>query len=181
MRSLRKTALLAVAGIAVLWFSFSMLFLHKLSDDSGPQLPPSLPDLKIRVIESSVDKAAGGSAAVGGNGAAVALTLAAAKLAALERENAELKRLMSSRSSASVVQSIPNSPIEKASDAAPLARDDSFFRASFDRFEAFVLKPSEDRIPGIGLRCCAECICIIVRGVIPRSLELHSILQPAQK
>ena len=119
MRSLRKTALLAVAGIAVLWFSFSMLFLHKLSDDSGPQLPPSLPDLKIRVIESSVDKAGGGSAAAGGNGAAVALTLAAAKLAALERENAELKRLMSSRSSASVVQSIPNSPIEKASDAAP--------------------------------------------------------------
>ena len=115
----------AVAGIAVLWFSFSMLFLHKLSDDSGPQLPPSLPDLKIRVIESSVDKAGGGSAAAGGNGAAVALTLAAAKLAALERENAELKRLMSSRSSASVVQSIPNSPSEKASDAAPLARDDS--------------------------------------------------------
>ena len=181
MRSLRKTALLAVVGIAVLWFSFSMLFLHKLSDDSGPQLPPSLPDLKIRVIESSVDKAGGGSAAAGGSGAAVALTLAAAKLAALERENAELKRLMSSRSSASVVQSIPNSPFEKASDAAPLARDDSFFRASFDRFEAFVLKPSEDRIPGIGLPCCAECICVIVRGVIPRSLELHSILQPAQK
>ena len=152
MRSLRKTALLAVVGIAVLWFSFSMLFLHKLSDDSGPQLPPSLPDLKIRVIESSVDKAGGGSAAAGGSGAAVALTLAAAKLTALERENAELKRLMSSRSSASVVQSIPNSPFEKASDAAPLARDDSFFRASFDRFEAFVLKPSEDRIPGIGLR-----------------------------
>ena len=158
-----------------------MLFLHKLSDDSGPQLPPSLPDLKIRVIESSVDKAGGGSAAAGGNGAAVALTLAAAKLAALERENAELKRLMSSRSSASVIQSIPNSPVEKASDVAPLARDDSFFRASFDRFEAFVLKPSEDRIPGIGLPCCAECICVIVRGVIPRSLELHSILQPAQK
>ena len=158
-----------------------MLFLHKLSDDSGPQLPPSLPDLKIRVIESSVDKAGGGSAAAGGNGAAVALTLAAAKLAALERENAELKRLMSSRSSASVVQSIPNSPFEKASDAAPLARDDSFFRASFDRFEAFVLRPSEDRIPGIGLRCCAECKCVIVRGVIPCSLELHSILHHAQK
>jgi hypothetical protein len=85
------------------------------------------------------------------------VNLAALKIAALEKENLELKRQAliaqkeSKRSEANKLVSEPSpilaSPLQPKE---PHSRDSPSFRAAFDKFEAFVLKPSEDRIPGMG-------------------------------
>ena len=139
--------------MSVIWLGSSLLFLRQLSDEHGPALPSSLPAAKADVNAAKT---------VDNNPAAFAASLAAfkvaalEKIAALEKANSDLKRMVNSApkeaksGNSEPPKQPPPPPYPALSTQSPdhPARDSSAFRAAFDRFEAFVLKPSEDKIPG---------------------------------
>lgn len=140
MVSRRKCVLLSIVSISVLWLVSSLLFFHRLSDDHSPVVLNSIPAPKP---DSNAAKNAW---------AALADNSAALKIAALEKENSELKRMFNSAQKG-IESGLKPSNQAPSNAALPMqvhnARDDESFRAAFDKFEAFVLKPSEDRIPGM--------------------------------
>jgi hypothetical protein len=148
MPSRRKCALLLIASMLVIWLGSSFLFLRQLSDEHGPALPNSFPAAKADVI--TVAKT------VDNNPAAFAANLATLKIAALQKENSDLKRMVNSapKEAKSGNSEPPKQPPPPPKPALPAhspdhpSLDSSAFRAAFDRFEAFVLRPSEDKIPG---------------------------------
>jgi hypothetical protein len=165
MVSRRKCALLSVASILVIWFASSLLFLHQLKDQPGPVLLNSFPTVKAdpNVVMNLDD-----------NSAANVLNLKASKIAALLKENLELKRAAMTQMSTPKYREksevgdqdmqLPPVTAVIASPAQPKATgfDGPSFRAAFDKFEAFVLKPSEDRIPGAHFPFPLSHVCILL-------------------
>lgn len=140
MVSRRKCVLLSIVSISVLWLVSSLLFFHRLSDDHSPVLLNSVPAPKH-------DSNAAKNADI--YSAALAVNSAALKIAALEKENLELKRKFNSQKGIEDGNQAPSNAAPPMQLQVPNTRDDESFRAAFDKFEAFVLKPSEDKIPGM--------------------------------
>ncbi len=146
MVSRRKCVLVSIVSISVLWLVISLLFFHRLSDDHSAVSLNSIPAPRTDLnAAQNVDM----------NSDALAVNSAALKIAALEKENLELRRIFNSaqigtesEDRSKPINQLPPNPAEPIQLQVPSARDIQSFRAAFDKFEAFVLKPSEDQIPG---------------------------------